>query len=158
MAVALLAGLSGAAYAQDGPTVAITGRVGRSTTLTMDQLRALPQVAVNVPQPVDGPVTARGDPPGGRYAGALLWPLLLAASPLDPPGRRTTLRHTVIAHAQDGASLALEMSEMDPARDNKPVLLATTLDGAPLPAPALVLPGDARTARIVPGLAQVEVR
>lgn len=142
--------LAGPAAAQFAPSIQIKGRIGRSATLTLDQLRALPQVSVDVPLQAPGSTA--------RYTGALLWPLLLAADPLDPPGRRTPLQHTVIAHSQDGSSLSLEMTEMDPAREGKPVLIATERDGAPLPAPALVLPGDARTARIVPDLADVEVR
>ena len=101
--------------------------------------------------------TARG-PQSATYTGALLWPLLAAAAPVDESGRNTHLRHTLLAHGRDGYAVALAFGELDPHMAGKQVIVAYAQDGTPLPSLRLVLPGDSHAGRAVRDLVSIEVR
>ena len=58
----------------------------------------------------------------------------------------------------DGYAVALAIGEIDPAFENKQVVLADAQDGQPLAAARLVVPGDAKAGRSVRGVAAIEVR
>lgn len=134
------------------PAVAITGEVRAPRTLDLAALQALPAITVEV----------RAAPnQGGRttaFTGALLWPVLQAAGPVDAPGRATQHQHTLLAQGRDGYAVALAFGEMDPHLEGKQVLLAYAQDGKPLPAPRLVVPGDSHAGRGVRDLVSVTVR
>ena len=152
---ALLAGLlAPAAMAQDGtpPGLAIGGRVMHPRTLALADLRAQPPVTVEVEH------AHEKDAQRHAFTGALLWPLLTEAGPVDEPGKRTFLQHTVLARGQDGYAVALAVGEMDPNFEGKQVLVAYAEDGKPLSGLRLVVPADVRGGRGVHDLVAVEVR
>lgn len=132
--------------------LAIAGRVGQPRTLSLADLQALPPVTVEVTY-----ATARG-PQSATYTGALLWPLLTAAAPVDEPGRNTHLRHTLLAHGRDGYAVALAFGELDPHMAGKQVIIAYAQDGKPLPLLRLVVPDDSHAGRAVRDLVFIEVR
>ena len=155
LAAALLAGLlASAAMAQSNPPpgLAIGGRVEHPRTIALADLQALPPVTVQVEH------SHGQDARKETFTGALLWPLLTAAGPVDEPGKRTFLQHTLLARGQDGYAVALAIGEMDPDFEGKQVLVAYAQDGKPLPGLRLVVPADARVGRSVHDLVAIEVR
>lgn len=143
---------AGPAAAPAAIELAVSGRVGQPRTLALADLQALPPVLVEVIH-----ATARG-PQAATYIGALLWPLLAAAAPVDEPGRNTHLRHTLLAHGRDGYAAALAIGELDPHMEGKQVIVAYAQDGKPLPSLRLVVPGDSHVGRSVRDLVSIEVR
>ncbi len=141
-------GPAGSATAPAG--VALSGGIKVPRTLALADLQALPAVTVEV----------TADAAQGQrkitYTGALLWPLLQAAAPVDAPGRATQNQHVPMARGSDGYAVAF--GEMDPHLEGKQVLIAYFMDGNPLPAPCLVVPGDSYGGRAVHDLAAIEVR
>ena len=156
LAAAVLAGLlaPAAAVAQsNAPSgLAIGGRVEHPSTLALADLQALPPVTVEVEH------AHEKDAQSHTFTGALLWPLITAAGPMDEPGKRTFLQHTVLARGQDGYAVALAIGELDPNFEGKQVLVAYAEDGKPLPGLRLVVPADARGGRGVRDLVAIEVR
>ncbi len=132
--------------------VAFSGAIKTPRTLALTDLQALPAVTVEVTV-----ATSQG-PRKITYTGALLWPLLQAAAPVDAPGRATEHQHVLMARGGDGYAVAVAFGEMDPHLEGKQVLIAYAMDGHPLPAPRLVVPGDSHAGRDVRGLAAIEVR
>ncbi len=142
-------------FAQTTPIpveLALSGRVAHPRTLALDELRALPPIAVEVAH-----VTSGGKQKAS-YTGALLWTLLSAAAPMDDAGKGSHFQHVLLARGQDGYAVASAIGELDPRLENKQVVVAYEQDGKPLPALHLVVPGDAHSARSVRDLVSVEVR
>ena len=150
--VALLASASAAAQGDTPAGLAIQGRVEHPRTLALTDLQGLPPVTVEVEH------AHERDAQRHTFTGALLWPLITAAGPVDDPGKRTFLQHTVLARGQDGYAVALAVGELDPNFEGKQVLVAYAEDGKPLPSLRLVVPADARGGRSVHDLVAVEVR
>ena len=134
------------------PTVALSGGIKAPRTLALADLQALPAVTVEVA------VAAAQGPRHITYTGALLWPLLQAAAPVDAPGHATQNQHVLMAQGSDGYAVAVAFGEIDPHLEGKQVLIAYLMDGNPLPAPRLVVPGDSHGGRAVHDLAAIEVR
>ena len=132
--------------------IALSGGIKAPRTLALADLQALPAVTVEVT------VAAAQGPRHITYTGALLWPLLQAAAPVDAPGRATQNQHVMMARGSDGYAVAVAFGEMDPHLEGKQVLIAYLMDGNPLPAPRLVVPGDSHGGRAVHDLAAIEVR
>jgi len=151
-----LAGAPDPAVGQASPAAAlelsVQGRVERPRTISLDDLLAVSPVTVRV--------EFQGSHGGGAssYTGAPLWSLLEAAKPIDEPGQRTALRHTVLARGRDGYAAAMAIGELDPHFEGKQVLVAYAQDGKPLPGLRLVIPGDAHAGRNVRDLVAIEVR
>ncbi len=136
----------------DSTTLVIEGRVAHPSTLDIAALQALPAASVALD------TTTNDGVHHATYKGVLLWTLLDAAGPLDEPGRKTFLQHTVLARGQDGYAVALAIGEIDPKFEGKQALVAYAQDDRPLPSLRLVLPGDRRGGRSVHDLAGLEVR
>ena len=129
--------------------VAVTGRVAQPATYSVEALAAMP--GFEVQGAVHGTQLS-------TFVGAMLWPLIAASGPLDGPERGSHLQHVIFARGADGYVVALAMGEIDPEFEGKPVIVAYKQDGALLPAPHLVVPGDRRAGRNVPELVAIEVR
>ncbi|MGW5639750.1 hypothetical protein [Streptomyces sp. NPDC003832] len=94
------------------------------------------------------------------FTGALLHDVLMDARPrFDPARRKDRLRFLIAVRGSDGHRALLSWAEIDPDFGRAPVLLAATLDHAPLdPAGAqLVLPQDRCGARYVSGIRSIRV-
>ncbi len=148
LAVALLIGATATGVAQS-PAVEISGRVETAASYTEEALASAPVVEV------DG---AREGGARSHYTGALLWPLIVAAKPVDAAGKGGKLQHVLLARGADGYAVVLAIGELDPNLEGKQVIIATTQDGAKLAAPRLVVPGDKHAARNVRDLVAIEVR
>lgn len=93
-----------------------------------------------------------------RWTGPLLLDVLNAASIADAPGKKTHMRHVILASGSDGYAVAVAIGEIDPRGEGKQVILALREDGKPLGAPRLVVPNDASFTRGVHDLAGIEVK
>ena len=153
---ALLAGtgllfLAGVAHAQ---TLVIEGQVRHKLSLSLEQLRTMPQATVQW-----STRTERGDRTA-FYEGPLLWELLKAADPVDTPGEgaagRSHLQHVVIARGADGYAVAVAIGEIDPEFEGKKVVVSLPRGGQPTL--QLAVPNDARAGRGVRDLVELEVR
>lgn len=128
------------------------GRVEHPRSLTLAELQTLPPVTVEIER------TEANGVQHMSFTGALLWTLVTTAGPVDEPGKRTFLQHTLLARGRDGYAAALAFGELDPRFEGKQVLVAYAQDGKPLPALRLVVPADARAGRNVRDVVAIEVR
>lgn len=153
-ALLLLLAIPATSHGEDASpaSVVLQGQVEHPRTLALPDLLSLPHVSVTVAH-------AAGHEQGtASYTGALLWTLLSAAAPVDQPGGRTHLQHTILARGRDGYAVALAIGELDPSFEGKQVLIAYQQGGDKLATLRLVVPGDARAGRSVKDLVAVEVR
>lgn len=151
----LLAAAPLPATAQDSPPSAgltVQGRVEHARTLTLADLQAMPSVTLDVEY------TTSKSPRKDSFTGTLLWTLVTSAGPVDEPGGRSGLQHTLLARGKDGYAVALAIGELDPHFEGKQVLIAYAQDGKPLPGLRLVVPADAHAGRGVHDLVAIEVR
>lgn len=131
--------------------LALTGKVEHPVHLSLAEPQALPPVTVNISHfNASGTQTV-------AYTGALLWPLIDAAMPMDAPGTHTHLQHVFIARGQDGYGVALAIAELAPDFEGKQVLVAYAENGRPLASLRLAVPGDTRAGRSVHDLVSIEV-
>jgi DMSO/TMAO reductase YedYZ molybdopterin-dependent catalytic subunit len=115
-------------------------------------LASLPQTTVNAS------FTAMGGNQSHHWTGPELLDVLAAAGITDAPGKKTHFRHVILATGKDGYEVAISIGEIDPMTEGKTVIMALQQDGAPLPAPRLIVPGDTHFARGVRDLTGLEVR
>ncbi len=112
------------AFAADVPStvLAVGGNVAQPATYTLDALQALPQHEVALPAPDGRP---------RLYRGVLLRDLVALAKPVEA-GRFDLRRSLIVARATDGYLALFTWAELfnTPAGDS--VLVAWSLDGAPL--------------------------
>lgn len=132
--------------------LALQGRVEHPRTLALADLQALPPVTVEIER------TEASGVQHASFTGALLWTLVTTAGPVDEPGKRTFLQHTLLARGRDGYAAALAVGELDPNFEGKQVLVAYAQDGKALPALRLVIPAEARPGRNVRDVVAIEVR
>lgn len=140
---------------QPGPApleLAVSGQVEHPRILAIADLQALPPVTLEAAH-----ITSRGVQ-RGTYTGPLLWALIDAAVPVDEPGGRNRLQHTLLARGRDGYAVALSIGELHPDLGHQQILVAYAQDGQALPALRLVVPGDAHASRNVRDLVAIEVR
>jgi hypothetical protein len=93
-----------------------------------------------------------------RWTGPSLLDVLNQAGITDAPGKRTHMRHVILARGSDGYAAALAIGEIDPKGEGKQAIIALTQDGKPLRAPRLVVPGDASLTRAVHDVVEIQVR
>ena len=144
----------GAAVPVEGEaTLALKGAGGEAQALTEEDLDALPQASLEA--------TIHGET--HVYAGPLLADVVaLAGAPVGEPMHGGALMQVVIVSARDDYQVAFALGELDPGLSPERVLLATSMDGAPLPdadGPFRIVVENAqrgaRSARMVSG---IEVR
>lgn len=134
---------------------ALTGDLTRPARLTVPDLLAWPQHGAEV--------SFECAPSGSRhhrFTGPLLHDVLAAAGPgFDPARRKDRLRFLIAVSGTDGHHVLLSWGEIDPGFGPAPVLLAVTIDGAPLDrtGPQLVLPQDRCGARHISGISGIRV-
>lgn len=138
----------GAAQAPSGQ-VTVTGRVGQVATYSIQDLAVMPAFQAQA--------TSYGDRQS-TFIGAMLWPLIVAARPIPDPTWGSSVSHVIFARGADGTAAAVAIAEIDPEYEGKPLLVAYKQDGAVLPAPRLVVPGDRHAGRNLPNLVTIEVR
>jgi hypothetical protein len=93
-----------------------------------------------------------------HWTGPLLLDVLDAAGITDAPGKKTHMRHVILASGSDGYTVAVAIGEIDPRGEGKQVMLALKQDGNKLAAPRLIVPDDASFTRGVHDLAELDVK
>ena len=137
---------------QEPPTITISGTVQHPLTLTEADLKAMPAIDLTVKQQTDN------GPSGGNFHGVLLWQVITKAVLIDSSEKNAYIRHTILITGKDGYSAALSEGEIDPKLEGKQVIVAYEMDGQPLDAMRLVVPGDAHASRGVHDVVSIEIR
>jgi hypothetical protein len=144
-----------AAQAPTAPpaTLIVVGAVGKTLSLTLGDLKALPRARADV-KTEDGTTNV--------YEGVLVGELLKrAGAPVGAELRGDAVASYVVASASDGYQVVFSLAELDPAFTHNDVRIADTVDGMPLfdyQGPfRIVAPKDARAARSVRMLQRIEV-
>ncbi|MFD7506657.1 molybdopterin-dependent oxidoreductase [Streptomyces sp. NPDC059850] len=133
----------------------LTGDLTRPARLTVSDLLAWPQHRAQVSFEC-----ATSGIQHHRFTGPLLHDVLVDAGPgFDPAKRKDRLRFLIAVHGADGHRAMLTWAEIDPDFGRAPVLLAVTIDDAPLDraGPQLALPQDRCGARHISGIDAVRV-
>ncbi|MFF7899417.1 MULTISPECIES: molybdopterin-dependent oxidoreductase [unclassified Streptomyces] len=133
----------------------LTGDLARPARLTVRDLLGWPQHGVGAAF-----ACATSGVRHHRFTGPRLYDVLSAAGPgFDPARRKDRLRFLIAVTAADGHHALLSWAEIDPDFADAPVLLAVSIDGAPLDSagPQLVLPQDRCGARYVSGVRAIRV-
>ncbi|MFE0463204.1 molybdopterin-dependent oxidoreductase [Kitasatospora sp. NPDC058965] len=140
----------------DAPaSVRLHGLLAEPTELTVAQLRSLPSHHVETRFDCLGSGERRHG-----FEGPRLWDVVRAARPrVDLRGRKERLRFLLSVTGTDGHHAVVSWAEIDPEFGGQQMLLATSIDGAPLDTagPHLVVPGDYCGARYVSGITEVWV-
>ncbi|WP_353945240.1 molybdopterin-dependent oxidoreductase [Streptomyces sp. HUAS MG91] len=135
--------------------VVLAGDLARPSRLTVADLLGWPQQQAEVAFEC-----ATSGVRHHRFTGPLLHDVLSAAGPgFDPARRKDRLRFLIALTGTDGHHSLMSWAEIDPDFGRAPVLLAATIDGAPLDraGPQLVLPQDRCGARYVSGITAIRV-
>ena len=133
-------------------TIAITGLVAHPGPMDAKALAALPQTTVT------GTFNSMAGKQTHTWSGPKLLDILNRAGLTDEPGKRTRMRHVILAIGTDSYAAAIALGEIDPKGEAKNVIVALAQDSTPLKTPRLVVPNDASLTRCVHDLASLEVR
>jgi DMSO/TMAO reductase YedYZ molybdopterin-dependent catalytic subunit len=149
IAVALL--LTTASVAQ---TLTIAGEVTKPLTLQSADLKALPHLELSA---------ADRDGKEHRYAGIPLITLLTqAGASAGAALKGKNLTKYVVVKAADGYEVVFALAELDPDFSTRTILLADSIDGAPLTDGVgpyrVVVPGEKKPARWIRQVTAIEVR
>lgn len=133
----------------------VTGDVPKSFTLSLDDLRRQPRTTLKV-------VNEHQNDSEEVYEGVALAALLKQAGvPQGPQLRGAAMATYILAEASDGYRVTFSLAELDSDFENSEVLVADTLNGAPLGDKLgplrLVVPHDKRPARWVRMLQSIKV-
>jgi hypothetical protein len=131
------------------------GHLDRPSDLTVEQLRSLPSERVRA-----GFNCRTSGARQHLFEGPRLWDVLCAAGPrVDLSTRKERLRYLLTVSGADGHFAVLSWAEIDPDFSGQQILLATSIDGAPLDdaGPQLVVPADTCGARYISGITAVWV-
>jgi DMSO/TMAO reductase YedYZ molybdopterin-dependent catalytic subunit len=136
------------------PELRINGAVSTPLVLTVSDLKKMPRKTLSVMNPHDKKKES--------YEGVLLEELLRRAGvPQGEQLRGPSMATYVIAAADDGYRVVFSLAELDSGILESEVLVADTMDGAPLPAQLgpfrLVAPHEKRPARWVRMLKSITV-
>jgi hypothetical protein len=128
----------------------ITGTVATPTSYTLSQLQAQPQTSFAV---VSGPASHTHTT---TYSGVNVETLVNTAAPVLPATKNAFLSVTLDVNGA-GKHVTLALGELDPSFGNHPAYLATAVNGHPLPAPELIVPGDKNGARTIFNVRKINV-
>ncbi len=154
LAVALLALAAAApAAAQSQASLQLVAESGAITELSLDSLRAMPQVELRG-RIHDGPELVFRGP-------ALDAVLALAGAPQGHDLRGPALRLVVLAEARDGYAVVYSLAELSPGLGGRRGIVAVEQDGKPLgdtDGPLrIVLEGEGRPARWIRQLERLRI-
>jgi hypothetical protein len=131
-------------------STSITGTVATPTTYTLSQLQAQPQTTFTVTSGHGSHIRTT------TYSGVNVETLVDAAAPVLPATKNAFLSVTLDVSG-GGRDVSLALGELDPSFGNHPAYLATAVNGHPLSAPALVIPGDTNPIRTIPDVRKIDV-
>lgn len=132
-------------------SVTVSGDVPRPVTLSLSDLKALPQHAIS---------SAAHDQTG-KYEGPALRDVLTKAGFSTASLRGAALATYVVVTGADGYQVVFAIAELDPEFTDRVILLAITKDGSPLPENArpfqVIVPDEKRPARWVRQVVSISV-
>lgn len=132
--------------------VAVSGDVDNPTTLTLDDLRGLPQSTEAVVFESSQGVQQH------TYDGAALRDIVDAAAPsVDADAKNPLLTVAIVGVGSDGYAATVAWGEISPDFAATDVLVAHTEDGVALEQPRLVVPGDVKGGRYVSDLVELRI-
>lgn len=132
--------------------VAVSGNVANPTTLTLDDLRGLPQSTEAVVFESSQGVQQH------TYDGAALRDIVDAAAPsVDADAKNPLLTVAIVGVGSDGYAATVAWGEISPDFAATDVLVAHTEDGVALEQPRLVVPGDVKGGRYVSDLVELRI-
>lgn len=140
-------------------TVTVGGLVARPEVFDAGALASLPQHEVTTrPAARHGGIIVEPR----RYSGPLLWDVLQAAGPrLDAQVREDILNKVVIVRGVDGYSAAIAAGEIEPRFMGQKVIVATAVEGRPLPDSEggirLIVPADKAVGRALRGVQSIDL-
>jgi DMSO/TMAO reductase YedYZ molybdopterin-dependent catalytic subunit len=142
------------APARDGAALTISGDVQKSLSISSDDLKHLPRKTIHVKNEHADKEEV--------YEGVLLSVLLKqAGAPQGAQIRGKLMVSYVLAEGSDGYQVLFSLPELDSDFEESEVLVADTMDGAPIPGNLgplrLVVPHDKRPARWVRMLQSIQV-
>ncbi len=137
------------AAAQSAPAITVTGMVQHPGPIALATLK---------PLDVTGTFHSMSGEQTHRWSGPLLLDVLNAAGITDAPGKKTHMRHVILASGTDGYTVAVAIGEIDTRAEGKQVIVALQEDGKALAIPRLIVPRDASFTRGVRDLKGVEVK
>ncbi len=157
ISLVLIVARAGEALAQTAPATAelrISGAVSTPLVLTVADLKNMPRRKLSVVNPHDKKTE--------NYEGVLLEELLRKAGvPRGENLRGSSMATYVLAEATDGYRVVFSLAELDSRIRDSDVIVADTMDGAPLGANQgpfrLVAPHEKRPARWVRMLKSITV-
>jgi DMSO/TMAO reductase YedYZ molybdopterin-dependent catalytic subunit len=158
VSLALIGARAGAPFAQTAPAtpaeLRIGGAVSTPLVLTLADLKNMPRKKLTVVNPHDKKTEA--------YEGVLLEELLRKAGvPQGESLRGPSMATYVLAEAADGYKVIFSLAELDSGILDSEVIVADTMDGAPLGANQgpfrIVAPHEKRPARWVRMLKSITV-
>src|SRR5215470_7467833 len=119
----ILTCLTWTAFAQDSPSITVTGSIAKPFTLTAADLAQMPRATATIS---NGGVET-------KYEGVWMHEILKKAGlQLGEALRGKVLTTYVLAEAQDGYQVVFSIGELDPAMTEAQVLVADKADGKPL--------------------------
>jgi len=144
-------------YAQEAtaaPILRIAGAVRTPLTLTLEDLKKMPRKTFSVTNPHDKKTE--------NYEGVLVEELLKKAGvPQGEDLKGPLLASCLVFEAEDGYRVVFSIAELDSGIVDSGVIVADTLDGAPLPSKQgplrIVAPHEKRAARWVRMLKSITV-
>lgn len=148
-ALTVPAAAAGAAIAHPArPVLTISGAVSDPASYTSSQLAALPIETIQLKGPGGHAVPATG---------VSLDLLVTTASPVLPAAKNALLRVIVTASGPFGHPVSFALGELDPGFGDHDAVVVLSVDGWPLPAPALAVPGDRVPVRDLPVVSRIDV-
>ena len=145
----------GTVIAPPGTVIQVVGDVADPRVLTLKDLQLLRRSSL----------TLRVlDPDGKRrvhiYSGVLLRDLIASVSPIGPGGATDSTKAYALIEGVDGDSAIVAFPEFEAAFNNKQILVAYMIDGAPIPGAAigrLIMPEDQTQGRFVSAIATIRI-
>jgi hypothetical protein len=131
------------------PALVVSGTVSDPASYTLSQLAALPGETVKLSLP--------GHLGAVQATGVSLDALVTLASPVLPAAKNALLRVIVTAGGPGGHRVSFALGELDPNFGNHDGVIVLSVNGKPLAAPALVIPGDTVPLRDLPVVSSISV-
>lgn len=153
ISVVLLCILSVNVFAQQAPTISVTGEVATPLTLTVQDLASYGKVSAKVKD---------RDGKEHEFTGVALIAILEKAGVTTGSKLRgENLAKYVLVQAADGYEVILSLPEIDPEFTDQTIILATAKDGAPLPSGEgpfrIIVPNDKKQARWIREVRAVKI-
>jgi len=137
-------------------SLALSGLVASPGTIGLAQLNALTQQSVTT-----NPQSGVGTLGQHTYSGPLLYDVLESVTPnVNSAIKNDLLRRGIVVTGSNGYQAAVAWGEIDPKFAGKKIIVATSVDGAPLTTDGfarLIVPSDVSAGRYVPNISGIKL-